>query len=178
MQIGVGRCVPVVRRARRVEIMKTTLTAIACFGFTAALASAAEDKSGYHLFNPTPTELLREMSTDRPDKTESPYTVDAGRMQVEADFVTYTRDRDTANGADTRVDAWAVAPINLKFGITHRIDLQTVVESYNHVTTKDHVAGTKVRQSGFGDITTRVKINAWGNAVHPGVVGNDQSQRR
>jgi hypothetical protein len=32
---------------------------------------------------------LREMSTDRPDKTESPYTVDAGHFQFEADLVSF-----------------------------------------------------------------------------------------
>lgn len=42
---------------------------------------AAPDKSGYHLFNPTPTALMREMSTDRPDQTESAYTADAGHFQ-------------------------------------------------------------------------------------------------
>jgi hypothetical protein len=35
------------------------------------------DKSQFHLFNPTPKALMRELSTDRPDQTESPYTVDA-----------------------------------------------------------------------------------------------------
>ena len=39
---------------------------------------APADKRHYHLFNPTPRELLREMSTDRPDVTESAFTVDAG----------------------------------------------------------------------------------------------------
>jgi hypothetical protein len=29
---------------------------------------------------------LHELSTDRPDRTESPYTVDRGRVQVEMDF--------------------------------------------------------------------------------------------
>src|SRR5438093_6841318 len=70
------------------------------------------DKRQYHLFNPTPRAFLRELSTDRPDKTESPYTVDAGHFQIEMDLVSYSRDRDTHAGADTRVDSWAVAPIN------------------------------------------------------------------
>jgi hypothetical protein len=36
---------------------------------------------------------MREMSTDRPDLTESAYTVDAGHFQVEMDVVRYTYDR-------------------------------------------------------------------------------------
>ena len=43
------------------------------------------DKSIYTLFHPTPREWMREMSTDRPDQTESPNTVDAGHFQVELD---------------------------------------------------------------------------------------------
>ncbi len=121
----------------------------------------AHDKSGYHLFNPTPVEFMREMSTDRPDKTESAYTVDAGHFQIESDLVSFTRDHDTANGADTRVEAWAIAPINFKVGLCNRVDLQTVIETYNHITTRN-VTG-KTRQTGFGDITSRLKVNLWGN---------------
>ena len=47
------------------------------------------NKSQYHLFNPTPTGLMRELSTDRPDKTESPYTVDAGHLQIEVDLLSW-----------------------------------------------------------------------------------------
>ena len=54
--------------------------------FHNALAQTAPDapppdKSVYHLFNPVPREYLRGMNTDRPDQTESPYTVDAGHFR-------------------------------------------------------------------------------------------------
>ena len=49
------------------------------------------DKSQYWLFNPTPDSLLREMTTDRPDLTESPFTVDAGHVQFETTIVGYSR---------------------------------------------------------------------------------------
>ena len=54
-----------------------------------ALADDPPDKAKYHLLNPTPREQMREMSTDRPDKTESPYTVDAGHFQIESDLFAY-----------------------------------------------------------------------------------------
>src|SRR5687767_2381830 len=54
--------------------------------------SGRSDKSGYHLFDPTPRALMREMSTDRPDTTESPRTVDAGHFQLEMSFVDFTRE--------------------------------------------------------------------------------------
>ena len=125
------------------------------------------DKSGYHLFNPTPVESMREMSTDRPDKTESAYTVDAGHFQIEMDLVSYTRDHDTAGGADTQVEAWAIAPINLKIGLLNSVDLQTVIETYQHIDTDDRTTGSKTRQTGFGDVTSRLKVNLWGNDGGP-----------
>lgn len=121
------------------------------------------DKSQYTLFNPTPKELMREMSTDRPDKTESAYTVDAGHFQFEMDLVSYTYDSERAAGVETRVDAFAIAPINLKVGLCNQVDLQVVVETWNYARTKMSGAGATVHQRGFGDITTRLKYNFWGN---------------
>lgn len=128
-----------------------------------AVGADAGDKSQYTLFNPTPRELMREMSTDRPDKTESAYTVDAGHFQFEMDLVSYTYDRERASGVDTRVDAWAIAPINLKVGLCNQVDLQVVVETWNDVQTKTSGAGATLHQRGFGDVTTRLKYNFWGN---------------
>jgi hypothetical protein len=68
------------------------------------------DKRGYTLSNPTPAAALREMSTGRPDKTGSPYTVDAGHFQIEMDPANFTCDHDTAAGANTFTRAWNVAP--------------------------------------------------------------------
>jgi hypothetical protein len=125
-------------------------------------AAEASDKSQYTLFNPTPKELMREMSTDRPDKTESAYTVDAGHFQFEMDLVSYTYDHERAGGVETRVDAFAIAPINLKVGLCNQVDLQVVVETWNYARTKTS-GGPTVHQRGFGDVTTRLKYNVWGN---------------
>ncbi len=133
---------------------------------TASLLQAADalpDKSGYWLLNPTPRELMRELSTDRPDKTESPYTVDAGHVQIETDLFSYTHDHDTDAGADTVTKAWSAAAINFKVGLCNRADLQVVVESYQRVRTTDRIASTRLRQSGFGDVAVRSKFNLWGN---------------
>lgn len=117
----------------------------------------ATDKSKYHLFNPTPKEAMRELSTDRPDKTESAYTVDAGHFQIEMDLISYSHDKE--DGVTT--DAYAIAPVNLKVGLCNWSDLQVVLDTFNYVETK--AGGTKVIQRGFGDITTRLKMNMWGN---------------
>ncbi len=117
------------------------------------------DKSSFTFFNPTPDQLMREMSTDRPDKTESPHTVDAGHFQMESDLVSYSYNHDSG----VRVDDWAVAPMNLKVGLCNRVDLQAIVETYRHIRTRDNLTGIPIRQNGFGDVTTRLKINLWGN---------------
>ena len=46
------------------------------------------DKSQYTLFNPTPIDLRRPYNTDRPSKTDSPFTIDAGVFQIESDVGT------------------------------------------------------------------------------------------
>lgn len=124
---------------------------------------AQPEKSGYHLFRPTPRELMREMSTDRPDQTESPNTVDAGHFQVEMDFVSATIDRDRSDGGDVRTDVYGVAPLNLKVGLLNNVDLQFVLDTYVDSRIEDRVAGTVDKASGFGDLQTRLKINFWGN---------------
>jgi hypothetical protein len=148
-------------RRRRRFVDPPALGAFVILAASAAVA-AEPDKSGYHLFNPTPRDQMREMSTDRPDKTESPYTVDAGHFQVESE-VNLARDRDTSGGADTRADAWAVGPVNLKVGLFNDVDLQVILEPWIHLRTEDRIAGITTHQSGFGDITVRLKKNFVGN---------------
>ena len=52
------------------------LSVIACTSGAMAAQREQIDKSQFNLFNPTPAALMRAMSTDRPDTTESAYTVD------------------------------------------------------------------------------------------------------
>src|SRR5437773_6713481 len=103
--------------------------------------SSGPDKSKYNLFNPTPVELVREMTTDRPDKTESPFTVDAGHFQIEADILSYTYDRYNQAHTDTRVETVRIAPMNLKVGLFNDVDLQLVVDTYESVRTHDLTTG-------------------------------------
>jgi hypothetical protein len=121
------------------------------------------DKARYSLFNPTPRALMRELSTDRPDKTESPFTVDAGHFQIEADLISYSYDRHNPEHADVRVESWSFATLNLKAGLLNNIDLQVVVPSYAQERTRDRDAGTIEEAGGFGDVITRLKVNVWGN---------------
>ncbi len=135
------------------------LAALTAFLSAVALhaAEAVVDKSRYTLFNPTPTTLLRDLSTDRPDQTESPYTVDAGHWQLEMDFFNYTLDRD----AGTRTTTLNVAPINLKLGLTNRADLQFIFDNYSRERVRTGGITTTTRD--WGDLTLRLKMNLWGN---------------
>ena len=128
-----------------------------------ACAGELPDKSGYNLFNPTPDTLLREMATDRPDKTESAYSVDAGHYQIEMDLLSFTYDRSDAE----TLEAWAIAPINLKVGVLNNVDLQLIAESYNIQRTTDRSTNSSTRLSGFGDLLLRCKTNLWGNDGGP-----------
>lgn len=130
-------------------------------------AAGAADKSVYSLARPVPADLMRGLSTDRPDQTESPYTVDAGHFQIELDFANYTYDRDTAGGADGSVRDWSIAPVNLKLGLTNRVDLQLMINPHVSSQAEDRIAGTRTRVSGFGDVVTRLKVNCWGNDGGP-----------
>ncbi len=119
---------------------------------------AQEGRNQYSLFNPTPHEYLREMSTDRPDTTESPYTVDAGHFQLEMSLVDFARD----DSGDTTTDTWSVLSSNLKIGLTNQIDVQFVFTPYQ--IEQAEVAGDRSTVEGFSDDTQiRLKINLWGN---------------
>lgn len=128
-----------------------------------AVAETEADKSGYHLFNPTPRELMRELSTDRPDQTESPHTVDAGHFQIEMDMVNGAFDHDKVNGGEVRAQVWNFGGLNLKAGLLNNVDIQFVLDGYVASRVKDHVTGSTTRDSGFGEMQTRLKINLWGN---------------
>src|SRR3989442_4306943 len=119
--------------------------------------STGPDKGKYTLFNPTPRELMREMNTDRPDKTESPFTVDAGHFQIEADILSYTYDRYNPARTDTRVETVGLAPLNLKVGLCNNVDLQIVIETYTSVRAHDVATGAVQKNRGVEASTQRLK---------------------
>jgi hypothetical protein len=125
--------------------------------------NAPPDKSRYSLFSPTPPALMREFSTDRPDKTESAYTVDAGHYQLEMDLVNYAEDRE----GPVHAESFGFATMNLKAGLLNNLDLQLVLPVHNRERIVNRRANTVEKQSGFGDTTLRLKWNDWGNDGGP-----------
>lgn len=89
---------------------------------------------------------LRPLSTDRPDTTESPRSVDAGHFQFETELCAWTRD-----GGGHSLSLFET---NVKYGLDDATDLQVVLPFH-----------TRIRDGGegFGDMEIRLKHNLWGN---------------
>lgn len=101
---------------------------------------------------------LRELHTDRPDVTESPFTVDVGHLQLETDAASYTRNRRDG----VRTTEWVVAPFNLRYGLTPDVEAGIFVTPFVSSSEQMH-SGPKVTTRGVGDSTLRAKFNFWGN---------------
>jgi hypothetical protein len=125
------------------------------------------DKSRYHLFNPTPKQYLRELSADRPDKTESAFTVDAGHFQVETDFANLTYDRYNVDREDRRTLVYEIAPTTLKLGILNNLDVQVAFLPRQSQRVEMRSDGTREDHAAFGDIFPRLKLNLVGNDGGP-----------
>ena len=119
------------------------------------------DKDQYWLFNPTPDRLLREMTTDRPDITESPFTVDAGHVQFETTLVGYTR--SAPDQAHTVSDEFEFATTNMRIGITNSSELSLVWQPYGTARVRLTDPLRIIHQSGVGGLNLRGKLNLWGN---------------
>ena len=113
-----------------------------------------------------PPGTLRELATDRPDSTESPFTVDAGHFQLEMDVASYTRNR--LDGV--RTTEWVIAPFNLRYGITPDFDAGIFVTPHVRVTEQVR-GGPRTTTRGAGDTVLRAKLNLHGNDGGPTAFG-------
>ena len=111
----------------------------------------------------TAPKQLRELSTDRPDLTESPQSVDAGHLQMETDVLFYGYDRHNTDLLNTKVTSWGYGITNFKLGLRHNLDFQVVIEPHVSVKEENLDTGETISDEGFGDITLRAKYNLWGN---------------
>jgi len=123
------------------------------------LAVWGQEKVNHSLFRPVPKGQMRDMETDRPDVTESPFTVDAGHFQYETDLIRTKRERSD----HTETNTLLVNQANLKIGITGSTAIQIGFQSYGRQKEKDLASGERTFTSGIGDVTFRVKQNLLGN---------------
>ena len=118
---------------------------------------AKPEKNQYWLFNPVPFDQMRSFSTDRPTKSNVPYTVDAGHFQYETDLVNFTHQ---VTGT-TRTDTLLVPNPTFKVGVTNNADFEinvpiAGVHAYGAATPANVLWG-------IGDSFVRSKINLWGD---------------
>lgn len=125
--------------------------------FTCSAQKDHEKK--YSLFNSVPKSQMRDMETDRPDVTESPYTVDAGHIQYEADVLRLTREESDVTKTKTLLFNQA----NIKIGITGSTAVQIGFQSYGLQEETEKSSGDISKTNGFGDIMLRLKQNITGN---------------
>lgn len=135
------------------------LTALAV-GLMAADARA-QDKSQYTLFHPTPDSQMRSFSTDRPTKSNVPYTVDAGHFQYEGDIFIFGYDNTST--PDTTTKTWVIGNPTFKAGLLNNLDLEVNFSAYNSIESQTRSTGAIARSAGFGDTYTRFKVNLFGN---------------
>jgi len=124
-----------------------------------APASSAMDALAYTIFNPVPDSAMRSFNTDRPTKSNVPFTVDAGHFQYEMDLFNYTRQ---VSGT-TRMDTWLAPNPTLKIGLTNNADLEINIAPFASAHTFDSASGMSSTVTGTGDLLARMKINLWGN---------------
>jgi len=137
--------------------------AVFCMAIVLLLATPllAADKSQYGLANPTPDGLLRDLTTDRPDLTESPITVDAGRLQTEVNAFGFSRQRADGDGIET--DTYDYAVTNLRIGVTHNSEINVVWQPYGIVRTRPGSGMGSSEEDGIGGLEIRGKLNLFGN---------------
>lgn len=132
------------------------------------------DKSYYTLFNPTPTDSLRAWRTDHSGVV--PYTIDAGHLEVDVTALAYGHDDELVgfvfiSGAGLvelrqKLEAWRYGFTQIKIGLLKNLDAEVMIEPYQTITaTVDAESFRPFRRtvSGFGDLSSRVKVNVWGN---------------
>jgi hypothetical protein len=127
----------------------------------AAADASAGDKDQYTLFNPTPVDKMRDFNTDRPTKSNVPYTVDAGHFQYEGDIFIYSHDNTST--PDTSFTSWVVGNPTFKLGLLNNLDVEVNFSAYNNIQTMTRSTGVATSVGGFGDTFTRFKWNLFGN---------------
>ena len=130
-------------------------------GVIAMADAVAADKDPYTLFNPTPTDKMRDFNTDRPTKSNVPYTVPAGHFQYEGDLFIYGYDNTST--PDTNITSWTVGNPTLKLGLLNNLDVEVNFSFYNSIRTATVSTGASTISQGFGDTFTRFKWNLFGN---------------
>lgn len=100
----------------------------------------------------------RPLSTDRPDRTESPFSVPKGWLQVESDVASWGRLENT----DETVTSLSVMAFNAKYGLARNLDVQFLFTPWADVETESGNLPAE-EDNGTGQAGLRLKYNLAGN---------------
>lgn len=103
-----------------------------------------------------------------------PYTIDAGHFEADVTAVSYGYDEEQSTVLSPigiirirdKTEVWRYGFTQIKIGLLNRLDAEVFIEPYQTITRMlDAGALGTFRQtaSGFGDVTSRLKFNVWGN---------------
>jgi hypothetical protein len=132
--------------------------------FNGAALTAESGQNNYSLFNPTPSNQLRDFNTDRPDVTEGPFTVDPGHVQTESDFVNFTKSKPDAEGTATKTTQYGAT--NIRLGVTRDLELDFILQPYTTIRTRMVDPISKTWMAGIDTFQLRAKYNIYGNDTY------------
>src|SRR5260370_4850374 len=138
-----------------------SITTCVAAGLMLTAAAKADDKDQYNIFNPTPTDKMRDFNTARPTKSNVPYTVDAGHFQYEGDVFIYSFDNRTT--PDTNITSWVIGNPTFKLGLLNNMDFEVNFSTYNSIRSQTRSDGSTTTFTGCGDTITRANIRLWCN---------------
>jgi hypothetical protein len=135
---------------------------------------STEDKSHYTLFHPTPADSLRVWRTDHAGVV--PYTIDAGHVEADVTAVSYGHDDELVGFVfifgtglvelRQKLEIWRYGFTQVKIGLLNNLDAELTIEPYQTITATVQAQPFRLSrrtESGFGDLSSRVKLNVWGN---------------
>ncbi|MBO9707244.1 MAG: transporter [Caulobacter sp.] len=95
----------------------------------------------------------RDFCADRPGKGSPPCVMDRGRFQAELGVA----DAAFSRGGGASVDDVTYGGLELRLGLTDRVEGQLAWNAYEHVRAKDRASGQASVADGVGDLTAAVR---------------------
>jgi hypothetical protein len=104
---------------------------------------------------------MREFDPDRPDITDSPFTVDAGHIQFESGLFSYALSRPDREGIVT--EEFDFGATDIRLGITNYAEVGLFVQPLNVVHMMFPSSSLDTWHSGPGSLDLHAKFNLFGN---------------
>lgn len=103
----------------------------------------------------------RPMTTDRPDKTESAFTLAPSVFQFETTIYAITKDESDSTGEKIENRLESIGDFQIRAGVSENSEIQLLMPAYQFQ--REERNGSKSYASGAGDLTLRYRKNLMGN---------------